>query len=295
MKYVIKQTNFAYNDEYYETGMGKTITKIFTDELEAKKALYSLEKEFLNHVHATERATLQIWQDKALQDNWQALVEKLNEFGINIALPNGLFNDEYDYPTDADLKFDQLTDEQLYKVLEVSNSAQYSLIKYDDNKKTHALKFVENGLADEFQGYFVMVNDVDGVENIIVSNSEEALLSQIELNAHARQPIATTFTENDKNNSLVTSLLTQYQKNFVIFEGVIYFIDADLETETAKKALIALNAVLENPFYKICQHTPDEIIAMQNDDAVLKASYRRPKKSKSFERYLKFIRAQFIN
>lgn len=292
MKYVIKQKNFAYDDECFSLVAGKSIHKIYHDEAEAKKALIALEKELWEHMPLTERQTLQIWKDAELQKSWQGLIDKLKEYGISIAMPKGLFTNKYvdSYLTDKDLQLDTLTDEQLYAVMQASESENFILTQYDDAQKLYTIKFTENALVDFFQGYFSCADEYStSYKNIIVAESEDTLLIEdFFIDVYNDNPIASVYTEKDASSPLVKSLLEQHKKSFVLFEGAIYYID-DGE-HAGIKALKAMNAVLENPFYEIVQHTPEEILALQNDDTVLKTDYRgKEKQPERFQRYLKFV------
>lgn len=297
-QYVIHQLNFAYNDEFFVVGSGRTLNKVYNSQTEAHAEWIKLERQAIKDMPLTQRGTLQIYNDEYYQKNWKNLIDKLTEYGITdkngkaLSLPKGLFNDGYfdDYPTDADLSIDKLSDEQLLDVLQVTDSNNYLLTEYSKDKGIYTLYLTENNLAHSYrQGYLVLSDEyAEGYESIMQADGTNDLPNEdIFYDVYEEDPIATYFTEKDKSNPLVQSLLKQYSDSFILFEEAIYYIDDDVVVGVP--ALKAMNAVLEHPFYEIRKHTPNEIILLQQDDNVANTTYKDDEPSERFQKYLDYI------
>lgn len=297
-RYVIHQMNFAYNDEFFVVGSGRTLSKVYDNQAVAYAEWIKLERQAIKDMPLTQRGSLQIYKDEYYQKNWKTLIAKLTEYGITgkdgkaLSLPKGLFHDGYydGYLTDEDLNIDKLTDEQLLDVLQVTDSNNYLLAEYGKDDSIYTLYFTENDLAHSYrQGYLVLSDEyAEGYENIMQADGADDLPNEdIFYDVYEEDPIATYFTEKDKSNPLVQSLLTQYADSFILFEEAIYYINDDVAVGVP--ALKAMNAVLDYPFYEIRKHSPDEITQLQKDDTVLKTIYKNTQPSKRYQRYLDYV------
>lgn len=297
MKYAIHRYDYAYDDCFF-INYGRTIyqLKSFDDESQARHYWATLERQSLQDDGdcIDSREPLASYDNKLATVIHERFKRLLAEFGYPLSLEienNGRWS--YD-----NLNLDKLTDEQLLKLLCDCQINYFVVSAYQDDDYVYLMNLGNRQLTYWNQGYLRTTGNTPTEHYVEVAHPDDFFSGkrfEFELGISKHEPLATYFTQADKDSVLVQSLLKQYSDVFIIFEDIIYFIGSAKDypefSDLKLDALKAMNAVLTTPFYQIESYTPEQMLEKEQlfQEKQQRREFDNDAALPSFDRYLHHI------
>lgn len=302
MKYAIHRYDYAYNDEFM-VNYGRTIHKLlsFNNEADAKSYWAAMERESLKEYGESidTREPLSSYNYESARRHSQNFEAMLASFGFpvseNLQFSNTTRRGNWSY---ENLHLDKLSDEQLLKLLCDCHINHFVISAYQEDDKVYLMNFGTRYLTYCNQGYLRTTGNTPTEHYVEVAHPDDFFSGkrfEFELGISKHEPLATYFTQEDKDNVLVQSLLKQYSDVFIIFEAIIYFIGSAKDypefSDLNLDALKAMNAVLQTPFYQIESYTPEQMLEKEQlfQEKQQRREFDNDAALPSFDRYLHYI------
>lgn len=258
-KLAIYKIDFIYDDEwYYFNQDNQSLYEFIEDEATVQKHWASLERDALKD-YDLERLRA-FANGEYSEEQYQVFCDFVK---VTCKLPLEVAEDGFYYP--EDIPIDDMNDEQLLAFLQLAEINHYVVKDYVVHEPRYVIYDNEQGyLLTDPAGYSDSIWFTEDGSNVMLQYREDAnTIMDDAVDSNYNQ-----LTQNDLENSIFQSLMTQYQNEVSINDTsnedykTINFINSSAE------AFNAFSAVLENPTYFV-QKIDDVLFCKINQKPLL--------------------------